>query len=64
MREVIDKEGPVHLNEAARRLAESAGSRTGPKMRRYIKEAAKYGRTKGLLHLAGDFLFAYRDKPV
>ena len=65
MRQVIDIEGPVHLTEAARRLAESAGfARVGSRMLGHIKRAAEFGHQNGLLHLAGDFLFADSDKPV
>lgn len=65
MRKVIDIEGPVHLTEAARRLAESAGfARVGSRMLGHIKRAAECGHRNGLLHLEGDFLFADSDKPV
>ena len=65
MRKVIDIEGPVHLTEAARRLAESAGfARVGSRMLGHIKRAAEGGHRNGLLHLEGDFLFADGDKPV
>ena len=62
---VIDIEGPVHLTEAARRLAESAGfARVGSRMLGHIKRAAEYGQRNGSFHLAGDFLFADSDKTV
>ena len=65
MRKVIDIEGPVHLTEAARRLAESAGfARVGSRMLGHIKRAATYGRSNGLLHYEGDFLFADSNKSV
>lgn len=65
LRKVIDIEGPVHLTEAARRLAESAGfARVGSRMLGHIKRAAECGHRNGLLHLAGDFLFADGDKSV
>lgn len=65
MRKVIDIEGPVHLTEAARRLAESAGfARVGSRILGHIKRAAEYGQRNGFLYLEGDFLFADRDKPV
>ncbi|MYB71460.1 MAG: DUF3320 domain-containing protein [Gemmatimonadetes bacterium] len=65
MRKVIDIEGPVHLTEAARRLAESAGfARVGSRMLGHIKRAATYGQRNGFLYLEGDFLFADSDKPV
>ena len=65
MRKVIDIEGSVHLTEAARRLAESAGfARVGSRMLGHIKRAAEYGQRNGFLHLEGDFLFADSNKPV
>ncbi len=65
MREVIGIEGPVHLTEAARRLADSAGfARVGSRMLEHIKRAAAYGQRNGFLHLKGDFLFADSDEPV
>ena len=65
MRKVIDIEGPVHLTEAARRLAESAGfARVGSRMLGHIKRAATYGQRNGFLYSEGDFLFADSNKPV
>ena len=65
MHKVIDIEGPVHLKEAARRLAESAGfARVGSRMLGHIKRAAAYGHRNGLLYLEGDFLFADSNKLI
>ena len=65
MRKVVDIEGPVHLKEATRRLAESAGfARVGSRMLGHIKRAAEYGQRNGFLYSEGDFLFANSDKPV
>jgi len=63
---VIEIEGPVHVKEAAKRLAESAGfSRVGGKILGHVKKAAIYGQKNGWLHIdKRDFLFANSTKPV
>ena len=62
---VLDIEGPIHIKEAARRLAESAGfSRVGARILQHVKAAARHGQNAGMLHVEGDFLFKDRDKQV
>ncbi len=65
LRKVVDIEGPVHLNEAAKRLAESAGfARVGARILGHISNAAAYGERNGILFVENDFLFADDSKPL
>ena len=65
LRKVVDIEGPIHLKEAARRVAESAGfARVGARILGHIEKAAVYGHRNQMIFLDGDFLFADSSKLV
>jgi hypothetical protein len=65
LHKVVAIEGPIHLKEAARRVAESAGfSRVGTRILGHIEKAAVYGHINQMIFLDGDFLFADSSKPV
>ena len=56
--EIVDVEGPVHVELVARRLAESWGlERVGNGMRAAIKEAIAVAKRRGAAQRRGDFLW-------
>ena len=55
---VVRAEGPVHRDEAARRLADGAGvKRVGPRAHAAIDEALARSVARGSVRLVGDFLW-------
>ncbi len=61
--EIVDVEGPVHVELVARRLAESWGlERVGNRMRAAVKEAMAVAKRRGAAHLRGDFLWPSKLK--
>lgn len=61
---IVDIEGPIHLKEAARRLAESAGfSRVGARMLNHISLAAAQANRNSQIHLEDSFIFRDSSKP-
>ena len=58
IRQVVQVESPIHVEETALRLANAAGlQRAGTRIRARVRSLAHRGRTKGLLRMEGDFLW-------
>jgi DNA polymerase III delta prime subunit len=56
--EIVRVEGPVHLSEVARRLAEAAGaSRIGTRIREVLEKAVRLAIFKGPVRQEGEFLW-------
>jgi very-short-patch-repair endonuclease len=56
--EIVRVEGPVHLSEVARRLAEAAGaSRIGNRIREALEKAVRLAGFKGAVRQEGEFLW-------
>jgi very-short-patch-repair endonuclease len=55
---VAEVEGPVHFEDAARRVLKAAGvSRLGSRLRRHLEDAAEHSAQAGVLERWNDFLF-------
>ena len=58
VKEVVDVESPVHLDEAAARVAGAAGlQRVGSRIRSHVAEAVELGVREGVLVRQGSFLW-------
>lgn len=65
IRQIVQVEGPIHLEETALRLANAAGlQRAGPRIRARVKTLAQRGATKGLLRKKADFLWRVEPEGV
>ena len=65
IREIVEVESPIHLEEAALRLAVAAGlQRAGTRIRARVKSLARRATNRGLLHMKGDFLWRTEQEPL
>ena len=65
VRQVVQVESPIHVEETALRLANAAGlQRAGTRIRARVRGLAHRGRTKGLLRMKGDFLWRMEPERV
>ncbi|HEX8203938.1 MAG TPA: DUF3320 domain-containing protein, partial [Isosphaeraceae bacterium] len=56
--EVVRIEGPVHVAEVTRRLAEAAGAkRLGPRIQEAVEMAGSHARALGMIRREGEFLW-------
>ena len=60
--EIVDREGPIHLDEAARRVARTLGiRRVGHVIKAAFDRAANRAANEGRLLVAGDFLWSVTE---
>jgi hypothetical protein len=62
VRQVVEVEGPVHLDEVPRRIADAAGTRLGSRIKATIEEAVAQAVRTRLIHQRGDFLWGKEMK--
>jgi very-short-patch-repair endonuclease/DNA polymerase III delta prime subunit len=62
---VLAIEGPIHVKEAARRIADSAGySRVGQRMMNHVRKALDKGHKESLFHVDKEFIYHDHKKEV
>ncbi len=65
LRQIVQVERPIHVEEAALRLANAAGlQRAGTRIRARVRGLAHQGSTKGLFRMKGDFLWRMEPERV
>ena len=65
IREVVQVEGPIHVEETALRIANAAGfQRAGTRMRARVRGLAHRGEIKSLFRMRGDFLWRLEQEHV
>lgn len=60
LEKIVTCEGPLHLREAARRIAGTAVTRVTARLLQQLSEAAAEGHRQGYFHFADEFI--YRDE--
>ena len=65
IRSVVQVESPIHVEEAALRIANAAGlQRAGTRIRARVRRLARGGETRRLLRMKGDFLWRMEHERV
>jgi hypothetical protein len=63
--QILKIEGPLHLNDAARRITDSMGiGRIGNRISAHIFLSANFGHQKKMFHMESEFLYENEDKKV
>ena len=65
IRQVVQVESPIHVEETALRIANAAGlQRAGTRIRARVRGLAHRGKTNGLFRMKGDFLWRMEQERV
>jgi hypothetical protein len=63
--QVVEVEGPIHVNEVARRIRSLWGlGRTGRRIREALDRATRTAQTRGQIRQRGDFLWPAEDRAI
>lgn len=63
--DIVQAEGPIHFEEAARRIADANGiSKIGSRIRLVLEKAANYAQQGGLIERRNNFLWYAGDKEL
>jgi len=63
--QVVEIEGPIHVNEVARRIRSLWGlGRTGRRIREALDRATRTAQTQGQIRQRGDFLWPAEDRAI
>lgn len=58
LREIVEAEGPIHLEEALRSLARSYATNASPRSSEAFRRAVDFAQGQGWLRIRGDFLWS------
>jgi very-short-patch-repair endonuclease len=61
---IVDREGPIHVEELRRRILDTVDARAGTKRLAAIDEAVERGAARGRLRRRGEFLWPMEERPV
>jgi hypothetical protein len=62
VRQVVETEGPVHIDEVRRRIVDAAGTRLGSRIKAAIDEAIGQSLQARIIHQRGEFLWGREMK--
>lgn len=65
IRKIVQIEGPIHVDETARRITERAGfTRVGARIKKHVMTAVEAGHRTGNFHKSGYFIYKSSEKEV
>jgi very-short-patch-repair endonuclease len=65
LKNLVEKEGPVHIEIAIKRITNVAGyARAGQRIKSHIQASAKYAHQEKTIYMDNDFIYADESKPA